>query len=257
MAEHDERTPVGERYERIVDHLRSAVARRDYRPDEPIPREEDLAERFGVSRAVVRRAIRTLRGEGLLESRRGRGTFVRGRRVVICRWRPDMPRGGPWTTSIATAGPADVIRPLGVEVIAAGRREASWLEIAEGAEVVVRHRHLLDTHGDPVQIYDSYFTLDLVRDTPLGGPSMVHGGVYRALERMGHQPTELGEQVTVRLPTVEERAALRLAERTPVLEVVRVSRDQGGRPVEALHIVADGARSVLVYDGLPIAPGKY
>jgi hypothetical protein len=54
-----------------------------------------------------------------------------------------------------------------------------------------------------------------------------------------------------------ERSVLRLEERTPVLDVVRVTRDQRGRPVEALHIVADGARNVLVYDGLPIAPGKY
>lgn len=73
---------------------------------------------------------------------------------------------------------------------------------------------------------------------------------------MGHQPTELGEQVTLRMPTIEERSALRLEERTPVLEVVRLTRDQNGRPVEALHIVADGARNVLVYDSLPIAPGN-
>ncbi|HEV7464921.1 MAG TPA: GntR family transcriptional regulator [Candidatus Dormibacteraeota bacterium] len=257
MAEGHERMPTGERHERIADHLRSAVARRDYSNGEAIPREGDLADRFGVSRAIVRRAIRTLRQEGLLESRRGQGTFVRSSRVVACRWRPDMPRGGPWTTSIATAAPADAIRPLGVEVTTAGRREASWLEIAEGAEVVVRHRHVLDSHGDPVQLYDSYFPLDLVRDTLLGGPGMVHGGVYRALEGMGHQPTEIGEQVAARMPTIDERAVLRLEERTPVLDVVRVTRDQRGRPVEALHIVADGARNVLVYDGLPIQPGKY
>lgn len=41
-----------------------------------IPPEHELMQRFQVSRATVRRAIRTLTEEGVLESKQGLGTFV-------------------------------------------------------------------------------------------------------------------------------------------------------------------------------------
>lgn len=44
-----------------------------------LPREEELAEAAGVSRTVVRDAIRMLAAKGLVETRTKRGTIVRGR----------------------------------------------------------------------------------------------------------------------------------------------------------------------------------
>ena len=41
--------------------------------DSPLPPESDLAERFGVATVTVREALSTLRGEGLIRTRRGRG----------------------------------------------------------------------------------------------------------------------------------------------------------------------------------------
>lgn len=46
-------------------------------------------------------------------------------------------------------------------------------------------------------------------------------------------------------------------DRTPVLDVLRRSWDQGGRIVEAHHIVAGGDRNVLVYDGLALDPQRF
>ena len=244
-------------YRQIADALREAILRREYRPGDALPREEDLAERFHVTRPTIRQAIRVLRQEGRITTRRGQGTFVRVGPTVALRYRPDMPRGGPWSTSIATIGPSGSVHPIGVEVIPAGGREMSWLEIAEGVDVMVRRRHIRDANGDPIQLYDSYFALDLVRDTPLGDPTTAQGGVYRTLERMGHLPVEFGESVGARMPTPNEAAVLRLGDRTPVLEIVRVTRDDSGLAVEALHIVAAADRNLLVYDALPIARGKY
>lgn len=245
------------RFEEIADDLREAIVRGDYRPGDALPKLDDLAATFTVSRDTVLNAIRALREEGWLEVRRGQGTFLRFGRVVACRYRPDMPRGGPWTTTIATAGRSGSIRPLGVEMITAGRREASWLQIPIGTEVIVRRRHLIDSKGEPIQLYDSYLPRELVKDSSLGGPTVAHGGVYRSLERIGHPPTQMGEEISARMPTPSEASVLRLGKRTPVLEVVRVTRDESGQVVEALHIVAAADRNVLVYDGLPIARGQY
>lgn len=45
-------------------------------PGASLPSENELAERFGVNRHTVRRAVEDLIDEGLLERRHGKGTFV-------------------------------------------------------------------------------------------------------------------------------------------------------------------------------------
>lgn len=47
-----------------------------------LPSERELTERFGVSRPIVREALRMLAERGLVEIRPGRGSFVRGARAT-------------------------------------------------------------------------------------------------------------------------------------------------------------------------------
>ncbi|MEU9787021.1 GntR family transcriptional regulator [Streptomyces phaeochromogenes] len=54
--------------------LQADIAR--MRPDEALPTERQLAERYDVSRATARRALQALREDGLIRSVRGVGTFV-------------------------------------------------------------------------------------------------------------------------------------------------------------------------------------
>lgn len=48
-----------------------------------LPSEADLAERIGVSRPVLRQALAVLKQEGLIESRRGSGTYTAGKSPSI------------------------------------------------------------------------------------------------------------------------------------------------------------------------------
>lgn len=59
----------------LVDALRRAIVEGVYPPGHRLVQEE-LADRYGVSRIPLREALRTLVGEGLLRSEAGRGTFV-------------------------------------------------------------------------------------------------------------------------------------------------------------------------------------
>nr|WP_276536727.1 FCD domain-containing protein [Burkholderia multivorans] len=61
--------------------LATAILRGDYPPDSLLPREPDLMAMFGVSRTVLREALRTLTSKGLVESRPKVGTRVRSRRA--------------------------------------------------------------------------------------------------------------------------------------------------------------------------------
>src|SRR5260370_13324023 len=52
------------------------------RPGEQLPRERELAEALGVSLAPVRQAMADLTKEGYVDRTRGKGTFIRDRKLV-------------------------------------------------------------------------------------------------------------------------------------------------------------------------------
>ena len=66
----------------ITDVLSGEIQRGKFKVGDLLPSEPDLSERFGVSRHTVRAALQSLQGLGLVSSRRGVGTAVRGTRLV-------------------------------------------------------------------------------------------------------------------------------------------------------------------------------
>ena len=62
----------------VAAEIRRAIAEGEAKPGERLPPAKDLAAVIGVNTNTVLRALRTLRDEGLLEFRRGRGISVVG-----------------------------------------------------------------------------------------------------------------------------------------------------------------------------------
>jgi DNA-binding FadR family transcriptional regulator len=67
----------------IAAEFRSRIARGDLRAGEPLPVESELMDELGVSKGVVREALRILETEGLVEVRRGLGGGPRVRHPSI------------------------------------------------------------------------------------------------------------------------------------------------------------------------------
>jgi GntR family transcriptional regulator len=65
-------------HEQVAADIRRAIADGEAKPGERLPPAKDLAAILGVNTNTVLRALRTLRDEGLLEFRRGRGISVAG-----------------------------------------------------------------------------------------------------------------------------------------------------------------------------------
>ena len=63
--------------QRTAERLYTQIAvERRMAPGEKLPNEVELSRRLGVSRATLREALRALTTQGVLEVRRGKGTFV-------------------------------------------------------------------------------------------------------------------------------------------------------------------------------------
>lgn len=61
----------------VTERLERLIHERHLEPGDRMPSERELAEQFGVSRTVVREAVRALVARGLLEVRAGSGTLVK------------------------------------------------------------------------------------------------------------------------------------------------------------------------------------
>jgi GntR family transcriptional regulator, transcriptional repressor for pyruvate dehydrogenase complex len=62
--------------EQVALTLEEAILDGEWQPGEALPTEPELAESFGVSRAVIRDATRMLAARGLVQAQHGRGVFV-------------------------------------------------------------------------------------------------------------------------------------------------------------------------------------
>lgn len=62
--------------EHVVDALEAMISEEFPQPGSRLPKEEELAERFSVSRIVIREAMKILQERGVVEVRAGRGTLT-------------------------------------------------------------------------------------------------------------------------------------------------------------------------------------
>lgn len=62
--------------DQVYGHVLQDILKGAFPPGSRLPSETDLSERFGVSRPVIRDALARLRLDGLVEARRGSGTYV-------------------------------------------------------------------------------------------------------------------------------------------------------------------------------------
>lgn len=69
----------------IAEELRSEIIDGHVAPGAKLASEGELAERFGVNRHTVRRAVAALAADGLVVARRGSGTYVQEHAVLVHR----------------------------------------------------------------------------------------------------------------------------------------------------------------------------
>jgi GntR family transcriptional regulator len=76
----DRRSPIPV-YIQISDAIRTRITSGKLPPDSVLPPSDQICEELGITRMTLRQAYAVLAREGLLESHRGRGTFVRQSRI--------------------------------------------------------------------------------------------------------------------------------------------------------------------------------
>lgn len=246
-------------YRELAAVLRAAIVRGEYPPETTLPKQPELATRFGVSIGTVRKAVGLLEAEGLVTPVRRRGTVVRARppmkRLGIDRYSKHRWKFGGdlvlFTADRETSGrawsPADQTRT--VRRVAADPQVAEAFGIPPGEQVYERAR-LLEDDGVPTHTLTSYYLPEHIEGTPLADPSpgpAGRGGGFAVLTMQGLEPHHITEAFFARMPTAEEAAKLRLPAGEPVMVLTRRTYTQGGRLVEFARGVHAASRFSWAY----------
>ena len=210
------------------------IARGTWRPEERLPPERVLCERFAVSRVTLRRALNALVSDGLLRASHGRGWYVAG-----------GPLGEPPNAleSFSAMGRARGLVPsarvLSTAVRPATIDEAEALTIAPGADLFAIERlRLLD--GLPISIDKS--RVPLARAPGLAAADFSQASLYTTLEADGVVPAWAEFALSAAAATPEEAALLDLAVGSPLLTASQTTFDQDHRPIELGHVRYRGDR---------------
>ncbi|MFJ7187469.1 GntR family transcriptional regulator [Streptomyces bacillaris] len=238
------------KYQRIADELRDAIQAGQYRPGDRLPGENDLMADHGVARMTARQALGVLQSEGIVESRKGAGVFVRSfrplRRQGIQRLARSQWGEGRSVWSVDTEDRTLVVDRVRVTEQGAPEHVARVLGVEEGGPVCVRSRRFV-LDGKPVLLATSYLPASLVAGSAVAQEDTGPGGTYARLAELGSEPVHFREEIRSRMPTAAEAEQLKLPTGTPVMLVCRTAFTAEGRAVEVNEMTLDSASYILEY----------
>ncbi|MFF4288311.1 GntR family transcriptional regulator [Streptomyces sp. NPDC001633] len=239
------------KYQRIASALRESIKAGEYGPGDRLPGENDLMEKHGVARMTARQALGVLQNEGLAESRKGAGVFVRDfrplRRRGIQRLSQEQWGSGRSIWSADIEDRTLVVDQVAVSEEPAQERIARVLDIAPGEAVCVRRRRFV-LDGKPVLLATSYLSAALVAGSAITQEDTGPGGTYARLAELGAKPVHFREEVRSRMPSQDEASRLNLSMGTPVILICRTAFAGEEQPVEVNEMTLDSASYILEYD---------
>ena len=190
-----------------------------------------LAQRYGLSRPTVRRAVQELVDKGLLVRKRGVGTQV---------IQPQVRRSVELTSlyeDLSRAGEQPATTVLSLERVPATADVAKELDLPEADEVVAVRR-LRFSHGEPLALMTNYLP-GRFRPT---ADELSERGLYQYLRSQGVHLRVAHQRIGARAARPDEARLLHETPRAALLTMQRTAFDDQGVPVELGHHVYRASR---------------
>ena len=203
-------------------------------PGDRLPSERDLCERLNVSRLTLRKALKLLVDDGLVESAPGRGWFVAGGPIsepanVLLSF-SEMARARGLTPSA---------RVLSTEVRSAALDEGEVLMVAPGSDLFeIRRLRRLD--GAAISIDHSRIPLAIAPGLP--DVDFRHESLYSVLRNHGVEPTRAATVVEAVPANTEQARLLKVEIGTPLLSLSQTTYAHDGRPIDMGNATYRGDR---------------
>jgi GntR family transcriptional regulator len=212
-------------YGKIEEVLASEIARGVLQPGDRLPSEDQLLTRFDVSRITVRRAIQNLIQRGMLEIRRGRGTYVLAPKIS-----QDLTRLTGFVEDMAAHGRKASARVVSQDVVAADSTVARQLHIAKGTYVMRIERVRL-ADSIPMSLDETYLPLGIGKRIVRNDLRMKP--IFTLLEEEFGIPLAEAEYVLeAAAASMHVAKALVVKEGSPTFRIERTSYTKMGQPID-------------------------
>lgn len=239
--------------ERIAAGIRDKIERGVLPPGSRLPGVPQLQREHDIAYQTARDVYGLLEGEGLVFSRRGKGTFVS---LVVGKLLSD--RTTRYLAAIRAAGGAAgafeaelKARGLSLKNLVVIDRDVPPKKVAElfgmhhRAKTLKRARIMSaclpgnEDAAEVIQVATSWFPPDVVEACPvLAEQETGAGGSKSRLAEAGFKQVRLREEVEVRTPSLDEASALGIPADQSVLEITHKGLTSEGRVVEVcLHVL--------------------
>ena len=209
------------KYKRLVDNLRESIQNGVYKVHDRIPTEYEFIEQYGVSRVTVRKALKELEDEGLLERCRGKGTFVSMPRIER-----DLKMVTSFHASCELLGLQASATVLSRQLIAPDERDLEALACDPG-KPVVEIRRLCMADGMPVMLETNHFSSDyewLMHED-------LNTSLYALLKSRKIEPDKAIHEISLCRADEEDARRLDTEINEALLRVVETIYDQKGKPL--------------------------
>ncbi|MBL4810964.1 MAG: GntR family transcriptional regulator [Rhodobacteraceae bacterium] len=213
----------GPRYLQLYRYIAAEIGAGRLQADSQIPPERELAQLAGISRVTLRKTVARLVEDGLIEQRRGAGSFVR---MPGPKLKQSLSRLTSFTEYMQQRG-----KTSSSQVIASGHfqptpDEQVALGIASG-DLVARIERLRSADGTAMAIERSSLPQDI-----LPHPEQVETSLYTVLRRSKNAPVRAVQRITAVNLALSDAQMLDLPEGAAVLRIDRTAYLDSGRPVE-------------------------
>ena len=242
-------------YRHIADDLRAQIRDGRLKPNEKLPPESDLGDRYDASRNTVREAIRRLADEGLLESRPGQGTYVAIKVDPFVTELTADPRtgfGGGETAAYLSKVRDEHRVPTSsvprVEVVTVSEAVASLLNIPSESQVVSRTQNRY-IDNIPWSIQTSFYLMDFITKGAtklLMAMDIEEGSVAYLANEIGVRQTGYRDWITGRLATGDEQAFFGIGHNAAVFVDSRVAFAENNSPMRLTVTILPVDRNRLI-----------
>jgi GntR family transcriptional regulator len=227
------------RYAQVEDVLAASMADGTFPPGSRLPSEDRLAERFAVSRTTIRTTIDHLVRRGLVEIRRGKGTFVTRPKIT-----QELTELTGFVEDMQALGHHATARVLDQQLLAATDAVARQLELPPGTPVVrIQRVRLAD--DIPLSFDETYLPRAL--GAKVLTDNLALEPIFALLEQKYDTPlVEAEYRLEAVSASLEVAHALEIDPGSPIFLIERTSYSGGHRPVdyEKLYYRGDHIRFV-------------
>lgn len=229
-------------YHQLKDVILKGILAGDWKPDQRLPTEDELADRYRVSKITVRQALRDLAAAGYVRREQGRGTFVQ---------LPHLEQGPreltSFTEEMRRRGSQPTSRVLEQTILSATPEIATRLRI-KPHEPVFQLRRLRIADKEPMALQTAHIPMALVPD--IDAISFVGDvSLYDVLQSRYNLRAAGGKETHVAgLVRPDEAELLWVPAHTAAMRTERVTHMANTRPLEFAQATTRGDRYAIELD---------